>query len=116
MQRAVWDHVRWRLAPGAFVFAVPNGGARSPVEAAIMAGQGVVAGVPDLITIRGGQVFGLELKAPGGRLSPAQIACHERMRAAGAIVATACSLDEALRLMETWQLLRGVAQRRQPAA
>ena len=48
---------------------------------------GVVAGIPDVILIHGGRVFGLELKAESGRLSPIQIATQERMRAAGAIVA-----------------------------
>lgn len=33
------------------LFAVPNGGGRSPVEAAILKGEGVVAGVADLILL-----------------------------------------------------------------
>jgi hypothetical protein len=54
-------------------------------------------------------VFGLELKAVGGQLSPAQLACHDAMRAAGAMVATATGLDEAIRQLEAWNLLRGTA-------
>lgn len=33
------------------LFAVPNGGGRSPIEAAIMKAEGVVAGVADLILL-----------------------------------------------------------------
>jgi hypothetical protein len=40
-------------------------------------GQGVRAGVPDVIAIKDGTVFGLELKAHGGHLSPARRQCHE---------------------------------------
>ena len=43
-------------------------------------------GVPDLIVIRNGMPFGLELKAQGGRLSEAQTEALEAMRAAGADV------------------------------
>jgi hypothetical protein len=74
----------------------PNGGARSPIEAKILKGQGVTPGVPDVIGVRKGEMFALELKAPGGRLSPAQIECHERLLAAGATVTTAIGLDHAL--------------------
>jgi hypothetical protein len=80
LQRTVFQHLAARGAPGTFAFHVPNGGWRSPVEAAILKGLGVVAGVPDLMLIRDGSVFGLELKALGGRLSPAQIATQEAMR------------------------------------
>jgi hypothetical protein len=43
IQRAVFQHLRARAAPGVFAFHVPNGGYRKPVEAAIMKGLGAVA-------------------------------------------------------------------------
>jgi hypothetical protein len=46
LQRAVFQHIKLRLAPHAFAFAVPNGGKRNPIEAAIMKATGTVAGVP----------------------------------------------------------------------
>lgn len=58
------------------VFAVPNGGRRSKIEASIMKGEGVRPGVPDLIlpVARGGaHGFFLEMKAGDGRLSPQQL-------------------------------------------
>ncbi len=107
LHRAVFEHICWRGRAGTFAFHPANGGARSGIEAAIMKGFGVVAGVPDLIIIHNGRVFGLELKAANGRLSPAQRDVHERLRAAGAEVAVAVGLDEALQQLADWQLLRG---------
>jgi hypothetical protein len=77
-------------------FAVPNGGARSRIEAAILNGQGVRAGVPDLIFISKGRAFGLELKSEKGELSNAQRAAHVALRDAGMRVEVARSLGEAL--------------------
>jgi hypothetical protein len=74
-----------------------------------MKGLGVKAGVPDIIAIRHGRAFALELKAPGGRLTPAQLDAHEGLRAAGAVVAVAYGLDEAVAQLEDWQLLRGTS-------
>jgi hypothetical protein len=111
IQRAIFQHLRQRSAPGVFAFHVPNGGARTAIEAAIFKGLGVVPGTPDVIAIKGGVTHALELKAPGGRLSDAQRDCHERLRAAGAIVGTATGLDEALWWLEYHSLLRGRAQR-----
>jgi hypothetical protein len=107
IQRCLFQHIRLRLAPGAFAFHVPNGGARRPIEAAILKSLGVTAGVPDVIAIKDGRTFALELKAPGRRLTDAQRAAHEALRAAGAEVATADSLDGALGQLQDWQLLRG---------
>jgi hypothetical protein len=45
IQRAVCQHLRQRGARGLVWFHVPNGGRRSPVEAAIFNGLGVRAGV-----------------------------------------------------------------------
>jgi hypothetical protein len=98
-----------RCAPGVYAFHVPNGGARSPIEGAILKGLGVRAGVPDVIAVRDGRTYGLEVKAPGGRLTAAQNAAHAALRAAGATVVTSYSLDDAVVQLEDWGLLRGRA-------
>lgn len=41
------------------------------------------AGVPDRIVVYAGRVHLVELKAPGGKLRPAQYVFHERARARG---------------------------------
>jgi hypothetical protein len=110
IQKALADHLRARAMPGLFWFACENGGARSVIEGAILKRCGIRRGVPDLILIRAGKTFGLELKAEGGRLSDAQRLAHEEMRAAGAEVAVAVGIDQALEQLERWQLLRGAVQ------
>jgi hypothetical protein len=109
IQRAVFQHLRARAERGVFAFHPANGGYRKPVEAAIMKGLGVVAGVPDVIVIHEGRVYGLELKAPGGRASAAQLETLAAMEAAGAYTCVAEGLDRALEVLERWRILRGRA-------
>lgn len=109
IQSAVFQHIRQRMCPRAFAFHVPNGGKRSAIEASIFKGLGVVAGVPDIIIVREGQMYALELKAGGGRLTRTQIECLEQMEAAGAICHVAYGLDPALAWLEEKRILRGRA-------
>jgi hypothetical protein len=106
-QRAVFQHIAARGVTNLFAFHPWAGGWRSPVEARVMSGAGVRSGLLDVFLVHGGRVFGLELKSEGGRLSPAQQAAHEELRRAGAEVAVAVGIDEALAQLETWALLRG---------
>jgi hypothetical protein len=89
---------------------VGNGGKRARIEAAILTGLGVRAGVPDLICIKAGQVCSLELKAPKGRFSRDQYETIAALKATGAHVEVASSLDDALRHLERWGISRGRAQ------
>ncbi len=82
IQKALADHLRFRAAPGIYWFHPANGGARTAIEGAILKACGVRASTPDLICIRSGRTYGLELKTTAG---PA----HEKMKAAGAEVTTA---------------------------
>jgi VRR-NUC domain len=106
-QRTVLQHLYIRSTPNVFWFHVGNGGWRSPIEAAIFKSLGVRPGVPDLILVRNGKTYGLELKTATGRLTAAQLDCHEQLRAAGAEVGVAHSLDAALEWLERHELLRG---------
>jgi hypothetical protein len=106
IQRALFEHLAVRGARECFAFHVPNGGWRSRVEAAIMKGLGVQSGIPDIIAIKDGHAYALELKAPGGRLSETQREAHAALSAAGATVAAAFGLDDALARLEMWELLR----------
>jgi hypothetical protein len=108
IQKALADHLCARAAAGTYWFHPANGGARSAIEGAILKACGVRAGTPDLILIKDGKTFGLELKTNGGRVSPAQAQAHQEMKAAGAEVAT--GIDEAIKQLEVWQLLRGQTQ------
>ena len=57
------------------LFSVPNGGWKSPIEAAIMKGEGVVPGVADLILLVANgnhHALCIEMKSPKGRQSENQ--------------------------------------------
>jgi len=105
IQRAVFEHRRARGAPGVFAFHPANGGYRKPVEAAILKGLGVVAGVPDVFAVHG-RCFALELKAEGGRATDKQLETIAALREAGAFTAIAEGLDRALAVLKAWGLLR----------
>ena len=109
IQKALADHLRARAAAGTYWFHPANGGARTAIEGAILKACGVRAGTPDLILIKDGKTFGLELKAANGRVS-CQAQAHAEMKAAGAEVATAFGIDDALAQLERWHLLRGQTQ------
>ena len=109
IQRAVFQHLKTRAAPGVFAFHVPNGGKRRPIEASILKGLGVKAGVPDVIVCFRGNFFGLELKADGGRPTDKQLEAVDNIRDAGGFACVCEGLDRALKCLETWGILRGVA-------
>jgi hypothetical protein len=113
VQRAVCHHLRQRGARGLLWFHVPNGGQRKPVEAAIFSGLGVRPGVADLILLHDGRAFALELKAERGRPTAAQMNFISEFRAAGGEASIANGLDEAMRLLEAWGLLRGRSMSKQ---
>lgn len=110
IQTAVFQHLKQRGVPRSFAFHPINGGIHQKGRRrAINAGQGVVSGVPDVIIVREGQFFALELKKLSGKLSEAQIQCLEQLEAAGAICHVAYGLNDALRWLEANRLVKGGA-------
>ncbi len=101
IQRAVCQHLCRRGEPGVLWWHTPNGGRRSPVEAAIFNGLGVRAGVSDLILLHDGRAFALELKTERGRPTAAQMNFISEFRAAGGEASIATGLDQALHTLET---------------
>lgn len=94
LQRAVVQYLAVALPEDAVFFAIPLGGARSKVEAAIMQGLGVRAGLADLCVIWRGFTLFIELKADRGSLSPEQIEMADRLQRAGAWCYCARSVDD----------------------
>ena len=81
---------------------IPNGGARSVVEGAILKAMGTKAGMPDLVLPIRTTVYGSgywELKAGNEKPSEAQIERHAMLRAGGAYVNIARRWDDAGRDM-----------------
>ena len=72
---------------------VEHGGKRGAREAGRLKRKGLKPGWPDIIVVYRGRVVVIELKAPGGRLSPAQKTMHEHLKLAGALVYTATSIE-----------------------
>jgi hypothetical protein len=106
LQRSVIAHLQWRAQPDVWWTHIPLGGLRSKIEASILRGLGTTRGTPDLLIVAGGKAHFLELKAPHGRVTPAQHACHEALCAAGACVAVVHDIDAAIERLEQWHLLR----------
>jgi hypothetical protein len=110
IHRAVIQHLQTRGVPNLVFVHVPNGGKRSPIEAAIFQGLGVRAGVSDLLLWHDGKSFALELKAEGGRATEAQLRFISDMDRVGTYTCIAEGLDRALKVLEAWGLLRGRVQ------
>jgi hypothetical protein len=100
-------HLRARSVPGVVFLHPPNGGGRSAIEGAIFKSLGVAPGAPDLLIWHGGQSFALELKADTGCISESQTDMLARLEQAGVCTAVARGIDEAVAVLEGWQLLKG---------
>lgn len=96
LQRAVCQYLDALQSQGRLLyFAVPNGGKRSMIEAAIMKGLGVKAGVPDLcIVLKNGVVAFAELKSEEGRVSEKQTWWLEHLAVFGCPTAIIRTLDD----------------------
>ena len=80
-----WFRLQYRAIAG-LLFAVPNGGGRSRVEASIMKAEGVTPGVADLLLLvpRGDYAcLCVEMKTDKGRQSPEQKAWQQLAEKAG---------------------------------
>lgn len=88
--------VHWLRAvlPGSLVLHVPNA-PRSAIAGARLKGLGMLAGAPDLLVLlREGQGIWIEVKAPKGRLSPAQHAFADKCHSLDWPVIVARSVDD----------------------
>jgi hypothetical protein len=111
LQRLIFEHVRARGAPRTFLFHPMNGGIHQiGRRAGINSAIGVIPGVPDLIGVREGRFYALELKTENGRLADEQQGVLIRLRDAGATAMHTHGLNQALEMLERWEFLRGRAQ------
>lgn len=106
IHKAVVSHLNMRSEPGVFFWHTPNEGKRGFVNAAALKAMGMIAGVPDLIILKAGEMYALELKAPGNALTPSQRLVMDRLLDCGAQAAVAHSIDEALVTLEFWGILK----------
>lgn len=117
LQRMEVQYLRTLEAQGRLIFfAVPNGGKRSKIEASIMKGLGVRAGVPDLVimwnrthdnsVIRPGRIGFIENKRQnGGRLSPDQVQWLTALNTQRHHTAIVKNFEEFLNTLQNWGIL-----------
>ena len=100
LQRAVVTALRFALPKGAIIHHCANevteAGPRGAKRQAILVGMGVHPGFADLVVLCAGRVLFLELKSLKGRLSPAQEAFRDAVKAQGFGWTLVRSLDDAL--------------------
>lgn len=106
IHRAVLSWLRVVL-PEAVIFHPANESRRpgraGHVERAINAANGVLPGVPDIIGITFTGPFFMEVKAPGGSLSPAQKDFRDRLAVLGCERwAVVRSIDDAKDALASW--------------
>ena len=103
-QCVTWFRLQYP-ADALMLFAVPNGGGRSVVEASIMKGEGVTAGVADLLLLeaRGGWgclCLEMKTKKKGSKQRPSQKAWQTAAERAG-------NRYEVVRTLEEFQTIVG---------
>lgn len=97
IQRSCVQWFQAALHPNVAWCAIPNGGYRRRVEAAIMKGLGTVPGAPDLVLwYPPGKSLCLEIKTDKGRVSESQYWFHGKLQWCGVPVAICRSLDDVI--------------------
>src|SRR5262245_5312260 len=111
VQRAIVAHLKARAAKGLYWYAIPNGGARSPIEAKIMQGTGTRRGTPDLGFVFQGRPYFLEVKAEkSSRPTGCQLKAIAAINEAGGFACIGVGIDGCLKVLESWGLLEGRTQ------
>jgi hypothetical protein len=89
-------HLKGKI--GDYLIAIPNGGRRGEVEAAILKAEGVKAGVSDLflaVPMNGFHGLWIEMKIKPNKVTESQIAWITRMAGVGYAAIVCWSCDEA---------------------
>lgn len=92
--------------PNMYWTALPFGEKRTPETGARLKRMGVKAGAPDVLLIKGGVCYGLELKRDGGRMAPSQVETANAWSAAGGIYHCAKGWQEAVDFLTKYGLVR----------
>jgi len=110
MQIALVQHLKVRARAGVMWWHTPNGELRDKRAAAKLKAMGVLPGVADLIFVWRGpaapHLLFLELKTERGSLSADQVAFGDAVQRIGAYYHVAWSLDDALSILKTFDLIR----------
>ncbi len=102
IQKAVFAQLAARSSPGVEYWHVPH-------NQTSRRHSGYRAGVSDINAVHRGKFYALELKKTGGRASQEQLEFVAAINTAGGYACVAEGLDEALAILEAWNLLRKAA-------
>ena len=65
-----------------------------------LAGMGAMKGIPDMFALHKGVLYGIEVKAPKGKVSDHQADFLVRLNRAGGVPIVARSLDDVMRIIK----------------
>ena len=99
IQMVKWFRLQY---PRYIIAAIPNGGQRSALEAKIMKGEGVLAGISDLIVIAKENVLFVEVKTKDGKQSDLQIKFQSDVERLGFQYSICRSLEDFIMTVEKW--------------
>ena len=93
LQRQCLDFLRLKYGSRVFVRKMPVGPMKVGDGASA---RNPLAGFPDILLCLGGRFIGVEVKLPGGKISPIQAITHDAIREAGGIAHVVHSLEECM--------------------
>jgi hypothetical protein len=105
IQRTICQHLRKRAERGVVWWSAANN-PRSARDGARLKAMGLRAGISDLFFIKRGNLYALELKAENGRETEAQMQFRSDVNAAGGFATVAHGLDKAIKILESWGIIR----------
>ena len=109
LQKVILQHLKIAGVPDLIYFHPANEGRRSVVTGANLKALGMLPGVADLVIIKDGRAFFMEVKSQTGRLSDAQKEFAVAAVKAGAEWAVVHSIAEAITILRDWQVIRRIA-------
>jgi hypothetical protein len=109
LQKTIIQHLKLCGVEGLLWFHPANESKRSVVTGANLKALGMLPGVADLVIIKDGRAFFMEVKAEKGRLSDAQKEFAAAAVKAGAEWAVVHSIAEAITILRDWQVIRRIA-------
>lgn len=93
-----WEHLPQTRR---LLFSVPNGGTRNMLEAMKFKATGLISGIPDMLFVWKGMVYGLEFKTATGRTSKDQDKVHEVWQSNGITVKIFRDADNAFNYIKS---------------
>lgn len=106
LQKAIIQHVKLAAEPNVLCISIPNERQCSEQQLIELTLMGMRAGASDLLFVKEGQSYFLEIKSATGRLEPEQITFMEEATLAGAHCAMVNNIDDALAILRRWGLIR----------